>query len=302
MSAIRSSQRGFTLAELLVVIGILAMLVALLLPSLQLAREHAMGTRCAASMQGTGRALVAFKTEFEYYPLWDDAGKPIRYTWIDVLIERGYLGGTSMGYCPSDPRPEPFNEARARQLERDLIYPGNPEHRGVDYSYGISVPLSGGTWNWKPTRLTDHGRSRRLVDVDRYTSRRVLVSDANWSKFYNLSGVPRGSTVWNNPTQYDNMIQYRHVGDVANMLFQDGHVNRVKYNQSSEPPVDTMAQFVWYPGEPLQMGPSHQYRNQWYPSEPAPNMFSDPVGAILPERVLPEYYTAKQLWTAIRHK
>lgn len=298
----RFVKRGFTLAELLVVIGIISMLIALLIPSLQLARRHAMGTKCAATLQGTGRALEGFKTEFEYYPLWDDAGLPIRYTWIDVLIQRGYLSSALQGYCPADPMPEPFNEARARQTARGLIYPQNPKHGGVDYSYGISVPLSGGTWNWRPTSYSDQGRSRRMRNVDRYASNRVLAGDANWSKFYNLSGVPLGETVWNNPTQYDNMIEYRHVGNAANMVFQDGHVERVIFDPERDKPVDTLSQFVWYPGEPLQMGPTHQYQDQWYPSVPAPNRFSIPQGNLIPDEALPRYYSREQLWTAILHK
>jgi prepilin-type N-terminal cleavage/methylation domain-containing protein/prepilin-type processing-associated H-X9-DG protein len=282
MSTAAIRKPGFTLAELLVCMGILAMLVALLLPSFNLARQHALSTKCAASMQGQGRALVGFKSEYEYYPMWDDGGVPIRYTWIDVLIERGYMGSVQQGYCPSDPKPEPFNEARARQMERDLIYPLNPEHRGVDYSYGISVPLSAGAWNWSPSSQSDMNRSRRLADPDRFTSRRVLAADGNWSKFYNLSGVPHGKTNWNNPTQYDNMIEYRHTGDIANMLFQDGHVDRVRYHGDERYPVDTIAQFVWYPAEPVQMGPEHHRGDQWYPSEPAPHRFGDPPAKSYP--------------------
>ncbi len=96
----RRCRDGFTLVELLVVVAILAALIALLLPSVQAARESARRTKCLNNLHQIGVGMALFTNIDGHFPWTYHAGAT--QSWIVTMGP--YLENTDqVRLCPDDP-------------------------------------------------------------------------------------------------------------------------------------------------------------------------------------------------------
>jgi prepilin-type N-terminal cleavage/methylation domain-containing protein/prepilin-type processing-associated H-X9-DG protein len=186
---------GFTLVELLVVIVIIGVLMALLLPAIQAAREASRRLACASNLREIGVATHLYVSTWEMYPpAWLDIGNGVGLRWFDFL--KPYISkGCCVYRCPTDPVQKPYTE--------------DPS---ITLSYGINLWQIPGYTN----RAHYFWRSVRRDDIRR-TSGVILFGDCTPGLMY----VGDNVTVFSNPVPG---VDYRHGGHTFNAVYCDGHV------------------------------------------------------------------------------
>ncbi|MDP9175774.1 MAG: prepilin-type N-terminal cleavage/methylation domain-containing protein [Planctomycetota bacterium] len=135
--------RGFTLVELLVVIGILVILIGILLPSLSKAHQAALSVVCESNLSQIGQALLTYSNQYD-----------------------GYLFPKDMGYDPAhvNPYPDPGDSKTVYNTWPVVVFgKWNPpillcpsdENPAAQHSYVLNSHM--GYWNVKySSGLPDH--------------------------------------------------------------------------------------------------------------------------------------------------
>ena len=218
--------KGFTLIELLVVVAIIALLVSLLLPALETAREHAAVAVCATRLHQVGIALAMYAGDN-----WDCSPTPYGYP----------DGPRSASSWPS----RPLISAYAWYPQQD---PPWPNWRGLGLLYapsGVAVSGEGGGGYLSGEREVCYCPAAGRFPIDDPVS--------GWPQDPALIGVsPHGAIVLNhelrqpngnektttwflNETKMawvfdeivnvDSLEQFPHNGKGINAMYVDGHVS-----------------------------------------------------------------------------
>jgi prepilin-type N-terminal cleavage/methylation domain-containing protein len=141
LSSRRFRKRGFSLLEVLVVVGVIALLVSILLPSLVRARDRARGTQCLGNLNQQG--VAGFMYAYERGGALPAAANFRNASPIDPtptfsriprntarILERMVSRASNIYYCPANQSPssEPSNfeasvtSSSAKPLDAQILY------------------------------------------------------------------------------------------------------------------------------------------------------------------------------------
>jgi prepilin-type processing-associated H-X9-DG protein len=251
----KSQHLGFKLVELLVVIGIIAILIGILLPTLQGARKAANLLKCQTVMRELGLAMQMYAQTNRYYlPAGRTGTEAFQFGsvqmpagaycfWWMRLQQQKLIPGLDdptrgVAICPSDDTPYwPFQE-----------YPNN---KNLQTSYGINPFMSvandvvpgGDPPNPKraPLGICDwYGFQQRKITGVKNTAEVILLGEVrqgwmvNWFAPNTFEGAQAGSDWFDWDWYRHSKYPGRKTRGRSNVLWLDGHVSTV--NQGSDLP------------------------------------------------------------------
>ena len=207
------TRRAFTLIELLVVVAIIALLLAILMPSLGRARESSKATVCMSNMRSLGIALQTYATinggQLVSAGLAHGGSVDEHAAWINVL--KSEYQNELVARCPVD---------RSSYWQRP--WADTKQFRRASF----------GTNYYTVRRIGDRGPYNRM-NLFRYPATTIWLVELAEEGEYAVSDHVHPETWWADPARLsgEEMEPKRHRGE-ANYCFIDGHVERLPFEQT----------------------------------------------------------------------
>ena len=166
MSRHPSRRAAYTLIELLVVISIIAVLIGLLFPAVQMVRESAARTSCQNNLRQIGLAVQNYTHASGYLP---PAGvsRPRRHSWVPLLLSNVEQQNVFKQYNWEQHWHHRSNRQAVRVRLNVLLCPSTPRESGVTFQHSTGAIV--GVSDYAPvTGVAANGLvSRRLIQRPR---------------------------------------------------------------------------------------------------------------------------------------